>query len=83
MKLLRSDPDLREFSINGKEHCRGRQWHSALTSAREQGGESPLRADALRPVTIDNSAAARRCWEQSKVNDEPIGLRTRFGQTVW
>ena len=44
-----------------------------------QRGESPLRANALRPVAKSNCVAARRCGEQQEANDQSVGRRTRFG----
>ena len=46
---------------------------SALVSASNQRGESPLQADALRPVTDSNCVAARRGGEQQEVNDQSVG----------
>ena len=44
-----------------------------------QRGESPLRANALRPVAKSNCVAARRGGEQQEANDQSVGRRTRFG----
>jgi hypothetical protein len=44
-----------------------------------QRGESPLRANALRPVANSNCVAARRGGEQQEANDQSVGARTRFG----
>jgi hypothetical protein len=44
-----------------------------------QRGESPLRANALRPVANSNCVAARRGGEQQEANDQSVGRRTRFG----
>jgi len=57
--------------------------HSALASARKQGGESPPRIDAFRSVIEDNRVAVKRGGKQSEMNSEPVGIRTRFGLTVW
>ena len=45
----------------------------APESVRDQRGESPLQACALRPVTDRNRVAARRGGEQREVNDQSVG----------
>lgn len=47
--------------------------HGAPVSTHRQMGESPIRADALRPVTDCNCVAARQGGEQQEVNDQPAG----------
>ena len=46
---------------------------SAPVSVFGQGGESPLQARALRPVTDCNCVAARRGGKQQEVNDQSVG----------
>jgi hypothetical protein len=50
-----------------------RPWHRAPESASGRRGESPLQADALRPVTECNCDAAMRGGEQQEVNDQSVG----------
>ena len=45
----------------------------APESASGQRGESPLQANALRPVTECNCDAAMRGGEQQEVNDQSVG----------
>src|SRR6266540_1598471 len=45
----------------------------APESASGRRGESPLQANALRPVTDCNCVAARRGGEQQEVNDQSVG----------
>jgi len=45
----------------------------APESASGRRGESPLQANALRPVTECNCDAAMRGGEQQEVNDQSVG----------
>ena len=68
--LLRLVPQKCQGSVSLRYAAFGR--YCAPASILGQRGESPLMADALRPLTVCNCVAARRGGEQQEVSNQSV-----------
>ena len=79
MKIISNTTSLASFLSlrlvrNSSEKKDSRQaGMNAPRSVHGQRGDSPLQADALRPVTERNCVAARWGGEQREVNNQSVG----------